>query len=298
MRHELDALTVFEAVWRERHVGRAAERLGLSQPAVSHALNRLRDRLGDPLFVRTSGGMRPTAVAEKLWPKVADAVAAAGAVFSGTLGDDLGPPRAARIAMTSNVASVLLPSILERLRATSPLLDLRVVSVDRRTARPLLERGEADAFVGIWPGALPNGAVRRRLRREAYVVGMRRGHPKEAAVLDLQELARLPQILVSPAGDDDGPFDHVLNEAGLRRRIVLVVPDYPLAAMLLLASDLLCLFSQSFAQTQPFRDLLSFRPLSQGPPPWPLDLVIPPASQGRHWLSPLLTTIEEAAEDG
>ena len=297
MRRDLDALLVFEAVWREGHVGRAAERLGMSQPAVSHALNRLRDRLGDPLFVRSSGGMRPTAIAEALWPQIADAIVAADAVFDREGGGRTRPPRAARVAMSSNVASVLLPKVIGRLAQTAPLLDLRVLTVDRRTARPLIERGDADAFVGWWPGAVPKGYGRTRLRAEPYVLGMRRGHPAESGTIGLRQLADMPQILVSPAGDEDGPLDRLLNEAGLQRRIVLVVPDFPLAAMVVAATDLVCLFSESFSRTRPFADALAFRPMEAAPSPWPLDLVVSPASKGRHWLSPLLSALEGAAQE-
>ncbi len=83
MKGDLDLLAVFDAVWHERHVGRAAERLSLSQPATSHALARLRHRVGDPLFERTPRGMRPTARAEALRPFVSEALASARAVFSG-----------------------------------------------------------------------------------------------------------------------------------------------------------------------------------------------------------------------
>ena len=295
MRYDLDALAVFDAVWRERHVGRAAARLALSQPAVSHALNRLRDRLGDPLFVRAASGVRPTPRAEALRPLVVEALSAAESVFAPE--GAAGPPRAVRLAVTTNVAVTLLPALMRRLEAVAPAYDVRVRPVDRKSARPLLESGDADLFVGLWPGAVPPGYGSRRLRVERMVLGARPGHPIEPGPITAKALAGLTHILVSPAGDEDGPLDAILRNAGLRRRVALVVPDYVTAAMTVVRTDLVCLFASPFAATPPFSDLLAFHELGFEGPTWPID-VVRSSRAPSAWMAPLIDAIASLETGG
>ena len=174
--------------------------------------------------------------------------------------------------------------------------------MDRKSARPLLESGDADLFVGLWPGAVPPGYGSHRLRVERMVLGARPGHPIEPGPIepgpiDLDAVAGPGHVLVSPAGDEDGPLDAILRDAGLRRRVALVVPDYVTAAMTVVRTDLVCLFASPFAATPPFSDLLAFHELGFKGPTWPIDVVrssrAPPA-----WMAPLIDAIASLETGG
>lgn len=287
-RLDLNLLTVFEAVWRERNVGRAAEYLRLSQPATSHALTRLRDVVGDPLFERVPDGVRPTLRAESMWPDVAAALARARTAMGGTF-DPTHLGRRLVLGMTANVAFTLLPALLPRLRAEAPALDVTVQGIDRKRAPDMLVRGAVDAVVGLWSGALAPSLVRHSLYEERVVLVARQGHPALAGPLNVEAFSDWPHVLVSPSGEAAGPVDAKLARLGLTRRIALVVQDYRLAADAIVASDLITVLAE-----RPARRMSQYVPLVMSAcpielDPMPIDLVASrSASPMTEWLLPIL----------
>ena len=289
-RLDLNLLVVFEAVWQERHVARAAARLALSQPATSHALGRLRRIVGDPLFERAPDGVRPTLRAEAMWPAVDAALAHARTAMSGSFD----PTRLGRrlvLGMTANVAFALLPQMVERIREAAPDLDLAVRPIDRTTAAGQLARGRVDAMIGFWDGELPTGLERRPLYREELVFVARSDHPVwkglDAAV-PAGTLAAWPHVLVTPAGDLSGPVDRMLAAHGLMRRIALAVSDYRLALDAVAASDLIAVLARSAAERTggTVRSMRLAHPLA----PVAIDLVAAvSAAPLSDWLMRLLT---------
>lgn len=240
LRLDLNLLVVFEAVWQERHVARAAARLALSQPATSHALARLRRIVGDPLFERAPGGVRPTLRAEAMWPAVDAALAHARMA----LADGFDPTRLGRrlvLGMAANVAFTLLPRVVERVRTEAPDLDLAIRPIDRVSAPERLARGQVDAVVGLWEGELPAGLARHALYRDPLVFVARPDHPVWAQAdgpVSPSVLTAWLHVLVTPSGEIAGPVDRILARHGLARRIALAVPDYRLALDAVTASDL------------------------------------------------------------
>lgn len=291
LRLDLNLLVVFEALWRERHVARAAASLALSQPAASHALARLRAVVGDRLFERAPGGVRPTPRAEAMWPMVsvalANARAALGAGFDPTR---LG--RRLRLGMTHNVALTLLPRLVARLRAEAPDLDVAISPIDRLSAPERLARGQVDAVVGLWSGELPQGFRRARLYEERLVVTARADHPILAGPLDPARFAAAPQVLVSPSGEPTGPVDAALTRLGLARRVALVVADYGLAAEAVAASDLVAVLAEGPVRRLAPRLGLGARPAPLALDALAIDLVAPESSAA------LLAWLREAMVEG
>lgn len=294
-RLDLNLLVVFEAVWAERHIGRAAERLALSQPATSHALARLRALVGDPLFERAPGGVRPTPRAEAMWADVAPALAHARTA----MGRGFDPTRLGRrlsLGMTANVALALLPRLLPRLREAAPELDLAVRPVDRRSAPELLARGRIDAMAGLWEGELPPTLIRRRLYEERLVLAARAEHPALARPLSPEGLAALPQVLVSPSGEASGPVDRALARLGLSRRIALVVADWRLAAEAVAATDLVAALAEGVVERLGPSLGLGSAPLPVALDPIAVDLVAPAGAAAlADWLAPIMAGDEGAS---
>lgn len=280
---------MFEAVWQERHVARAASRLALSQPATSHALARLRRIVGDPLLERAPDGVRPTLRAEAMWPAVDAALAYARTAMS----DGFDPTRLGRrlvLGMTAKVAFTLLPGLVERVRAEAPDLDLAIRSIDRVSAPERLARGQVDAVVGLWDGELPPGLGRHPLYRDPLVFAARPDHsvwaqpdgPVPPAVL-----SAWPHVLVTPSGEIAGPVDRILARHGLTRRIALAVPDYRLALDAVAESDLVAVLGEDAAIRA--GDVIRRAMLAEPVPDVAIDLVASvSAAPLAEWLADLM----------
>lgn len=237
---DLNLLTILDALLDEAHVSRAADRLGLSQPATSAALERCRHLFGDPLLERAKGGMRRSARAEAL-----------RAPLRAMLGDvarlvhpDPVPlaalARVVRLVMADHPASVILAPLLARLCQSAPGIDLVVMpwhGADAAVAA--LERGETDLAVSVFAGA-PDSIRRQTLLHEDYAVLMRQGHPA-AADFDLGRWLDHPHVVVSGRGAARGPVDQVLAKRGLQRRVGLVVPSFLMVAPVVADTDLIAL---------------------------------------------------------
>lgn len=266
-RLDLNLLALFEALWQERHVGRAAARIALSQPAASHALARLRRLVGDPLFERAGGAMRPTPRAEAMWPDVAAAMAAARAAIGGRGAAPWALGRPLRLALSGNTALTLLPGLAAHLRAAAPELDLEAVPADAARAAGLLRQGAVDAALagaGAIPGA---GLARRAIYAEPVVLAARIGAPALEGEMTPARFAALPQVAVSPSGRA-GPAaaDRALAALGLSRRVALRVPDWRIALEAIAASDLAGLLAEG-----PVARLGPLLGVGARPSPIPLD---------------------------
>jgi DNA-binding transcriptional LysR family regulator len=247
-RFDLNLLLVFEVLLEERHVGRAAQRLGLTQSGASYALARLRELTGDPLFVRHPKGMEPTPRALTLAGPIGDILQRTRIALSPPTPFD--PAKAERrisIGATDYVTLVVLPPLLARLRHVAPGMDLQIRAIDRDTITPMLDRGDIDLAVGIAPDPLPKRLSARPLFTERLVCIARHGHPAFASaesVLTLQEFAALPHLLITPRGDLAGPVDLALGRYGLTRRIAVAVPHFLSAPFVVGASDLIAVLAE------------------------------------------------------
>jgi DNA-binding transcriptional LysR family regulator len=236
---DLNLLKAFDALTNERAVTRAAGRIGLSQPAMSHALSRLRDLFADDLFVRTPTGMEPTARAREIAPLVAAAIEHIEAALNLGIGFD--PAKSAGI-FTAGMAEYAEVALVGRLAAAfadqAARATLRLTPLTGADAAEQLDRGMIDVAVAHL-NALPAHIESIRLLRDPFVVIARRGHPIAGHQLSLEAYAALNHILVSPRGNTSGALDRILVDFGLRRRIALLVATYLALPVALAASDLI-----------------------------------------------------------
>jgi DNA-binding transcriptional LysR family regulator len=262
---DLNLVKVLHALLEERAVTAAGRRVGLSQPATSNALRRLRDLLRDELLVRGSDGLELTAYARELQASVAEAMEALGRAFRPPARFD--PARASltlRLAATDLAALAVLPRVWPLLAAEAPAIDLVVRSGDRDLVIEWLREGAIDLTLGVFP-VVPGDCLTAPLFTESFELLLRPGHPLLEGELTPARLAEFPAILVSPRGDPRGIVDAALAELGLRRRVAVTVAHFLLAPHLLLDSDLTLVFPRSLAAAIAAPYWLVTRPL-------PLDL--------------------------
>jgi DNA-binding transcriptional LysR family regulator len=235
---DLNLLKAFDALLRERGVTPAARRIGLSQPAMSHALGRLRQLFKDPLFVRTPQGMEPTPRARELAAHIGPALdRLRGALSLGATFE----PRLSQRAFTIGIAEYAEIALVDRLaaafRVAAPLADLRLVATSGPDILKRLDAGSVDLVLAHL-GAMPPRIEARVAYRDPFVALTRRRHPAVAPPISLEQYARLPHVLVSPRGVATGGIDGQLAQHGLKRRIALVVSTYLALPLLLARSDL------------------------------------------------------------
>lgn len=223
-----------------RSVSRAAERLGLSQPAVSGMLTRLRERLDDPLFVRTQRGMLPTPRAEELAPKLKEVLAEIEAILQGVSFDPQRADLTLRVAATDYAQRAVLLPFLQRLRQEAPGIRLSVRPVAADFPRQMAE-GALDMAL-VTPEMAPETLRTRRLFDETYVVILRADHPRRQAVADLAAFCALDHAIMSHDGTAfSGATDRALDAIGQRRRVVASVPSFTILIDLIRRSDMLAL---------------------------------------------------------
>ncbi len=236
---DLNLLVTLEALLETRSVTATARRLGRSQPAVSSALARLRDALGDPLLVRSGRQMLATPHAESLRAPLRRALAAVGDVVSPPGGFD--PETSSctfRIVSTDYGQLTVLPRLVARVAATAPGVDIYVSALGPRSVADLLAEPEID--LAIWVGresALPQHLYRQPLCADPFVCVVRADHPSIGDALTLDAYLSHPHVLVSPRGDARGVVDEALEPRGLRRRVALVLPHFLTAPWSLLTTD-------------------------------------------------------------
>jgi DNA-binding transcriptional LysR family regulator len=245
---DLNLLRVFDAVARERHVTRAAERLNLSQPAVSNALARLRVALGDELFLRRPGGVEPTALALNLAGPVAEALDRLAETLSVQAPFD--PATAHRvfpIALSEYAEAVLAPPLLAEMAREAPGCMVAICHADRTNAMPLLESGAAQLAIGVLgePTAL---YTRLRLLPEGFRVLMRPGHPLAEGELDVGRFLSVPHLLHSPNGSREGAVDEELAKTGRQRRLGAVVAHLSAVPEILHGTDMIMTLSSRLAE--------------------------------------------------
>ena len=266
---DLNLLHVFAAVHQTGSVSRAAERLGLSQPAASHALTRLRLLLHDPLFVRAPGGVRPTPRAERLAPQVVAALQLLDAALQESDRFDAAKARRRFVLHMSDIgADEFLPLLLRDLAQDAPGVTLEVVQLPADAIGPALEQGRLDLAFGYLPGLA--GSEQATLLTERYVVLLRRGHPLSRALRGRAALQTLEFVVVHshavPA--------RALQQLGLESRIRLTLPHFMVVPPILEATDLALVLPHRPAARFAARHALQVVEV---------DLGLPPVPVAMHW---------------
>lgn len=248
---DLNLLLALDALLAERHVTRAAARLGVSQSAASHALARLRELLGDPILVRGRRGvMLPTPRAAALAPAVSRALDdLALALRRPEPFDPATARRTFHLGASDYAELAVLPRLAARIAAAAPHVDLFVRSVpaDMHAA---LAAGDVDAILApARPTDLGAGCYQRVLLAETFVCAMRRGHPAAGRTLTLDRFCALDHLLIAPRGTYGGYVDDALAARGRRRRVALAVPHFLIAPHVLVTTDLIATLAARVART-------------------------------------------------
>jgi DNA-binding transcriptional LysR family regulator len=269
---DLNLLRVFDAVLRDRTVTAAAGRLGLTQPAVSNALARLRKVFGDPLFVRTSAGMAATPFARAVAEPVRQALALLDSALAHGPGfEPATATRAFRFYMSDLGQVEFLPPLVERVQRVAPGLRLEAVSLDLEHISDALGAGALDLAMGFLPG-LAAPILRKPLFRDPYRCLMRADHPIER--LTRKRFLEASHALVTYRGGGHRVIEEALDHAGVARRIALRVPHFTVVPMVLERSDLILTLPARVARVYEKRG--RFKSL---PPP----VAIPAAEVAVHW---------------
>jgi DNA-binding transcriptional LysR family regulator len=243
---DLNLLIVFDAVMQERNVTRAGGRIGLSQPAVSHALSRLRHMLKDELFIRTPEGMAPTPRAEQLAEPLRRALNDMQLALEP---ESFVPGEASRrfdVAVNNYAAVILAPSIVTTVISTAPGIRLDLRPSGLRDMPALLDRGEHDLAIGTFDDVGERFA-RAVLHEDSFVVAMRRDHPTLRHDLTAEALAKLPHLEISSSGEDASFVDQWLDARGLARNVTHRAPRLS-AAAILSATDMVAVLSRRLAE--------------------------------------------------
>ncbi|WHZ09872.1 MAG: Transcriptional regulator, LysR family [Burkholderiaceae bacterium] len=254
---DLNLLRVFDEVMTERSLTRAARNLSLTQPAVSNALRRLREALGDELVRRGGQGMEPTPRARALWPAVRDALRQLQASLAPSAFVPADADNSFVLAMADATGAELIPHLAETLENEAPGVSLRVVPLLTRDPRRLLDDESADLAVGYFPAVLADLTARAQVGKAVafaheplyegrYVCVMRQSHPLAAQSLTLARFCGARHLLVSFSGEPFGFTDQALTALGRERRVVLTVNQFYTAGQVVSRSNLLTVLPQHF----------------------------------------------------
>jgi len=253
---DLNLLRVLDALLRERNVSRAAERLSLSQPAVSNALSRLRELLDDPLLVRVGRAMQPTPRALSLEAPIRDALQQIEHTLNA--GDFFNPTTSRQrfvIAVTDYVELICMPALMAHLANVAPGIQLAIRHLTPSLPAEALDDGEVDLVLGRFVD-VPTRFHIRRWASETLQVVVRREHPWVGEILDLDSFLRLRHLWVH-GGQTRGMVDQWLEERGLSRDVVYTTPNYLQAAHIVAQSDLAAVLPTQLARY--FAGLLPLR---------------------------------------
>lgn len=236
-----------DALLQEGSVTGAARRVGLSTPAMSHALSRIRERLGDPILVRSGRGMLLTPRAVALKDQVHDVVTAAQRALAPE--KEFVPGELTRtfvVHVTDYVLTILGSAVDRILRAEAPRVCIRFVPNTPDDAALIRDQG-SDLAVGIY-GELPQEMRNRQLLTDRFVCVVRKDHPAATGRFTLEQFLRLPHIQVAPRGKPGGYLDDVLREKGLTRTVARAVPYFLTALQLTSETDYVLTISERIAK--------------------------------------------------
>jgi DNA-binding transcriptional LysR family regulator len=235
---DLNLLVALDALMQEGSVTKAAVRVGVSQPAMSNALKRLRRTFDDELLVRSGSSMVPTPRAMELAGPVHDALATIQQALEARSSFDPATAKGRfKLASSDYAELVLLPELVQALSADAPGMELAVLNLPTELPARALESGEVHLAVGVFR-EVPGNHVQRALFRDRFVCVTRKDHPALKGGLDLDTYCRLDHMLVSPRGRGPGVVDHFLEREGRKRRVALRVPHFLVAPLVVARSEM------------------------------------------------------------
>jgi len=307
---DLNLLRVFDAVMATQNITRAASALAMTQPAVSNALRRLREALGDELLVRAGYGVMPTPKALALWPVIRDALATLQATITPDAFDPATSKQSFVLAMADATAAVLMPSLIRQMESSAPHVNIRVLPLTTRDPRALLDGGEVDLAVGHFPAvvtaialeAMQTGALsaftHAQLYSGEYVCVMRHDHPLAKKPMTIDAYCDARHLLVSFSGRPFGFIDEALAALNRTRRVVLTVNQFFTAGRVVVGSDLLTVLPRHFLPSTGMSAELAASELPFDVPKVQVDMVWHQrtrASAAQQWLRLAISDAAKAA---
>ena len=306
---DLNLLRVFDEVMAERNLTRAAHNLSMTQPAVSNALRRLRELVGDDLVRRAGYGVEPTPRAVMLWPTVRESLAQLQKALAPGHFNPASTAHHFVLAMADATAAKIMPGLVQRMAQEAPMVSLRVLPLTTRDPRTLLENSDVDLAIGHFPGVMAELAAphlqehvppfqARRLYETDYVVVMRHNHPLASRDLSLDEFCAAQHLLVSFSGRPWGFVDEALATLSRRRRVVLTVNQFFTAGRVVANSDLITVLPKHLMVSTGMTDALVWRELPFQLPAVHLDMLWHERdgrSPAHRWLRKNLENMAESA---
>ena len=244
---DLNLLVVFNELFKQRRVSAVAEVLGLSQPAVSNSLKRLRRLLGDELYIHTPRGMTLTPYAEQLAEPIAYALSALESTLSqSTTFDPASSNRRFTVSMTDIGEIYFVPELMDALNKQAPGVAISTIRNTAVNLRDEMENGRVDLAIGLLPHLKAN-FFQRRLFRQRYVCVFRKNHPLDSKELTLDQFTAAEHVVVIAAGTGHGKVDEILESQGVSRRVKLTVPHFVGMGHILQKTDLIATLPERLA---------------------------------------------------
>ena len=296
-RIDLNLLVAFDVLLSERSVTRAANRLGIGQPAASNALARLRALFKDELFVRDGRRMVPTPRALQLAAPIGRALAAAREALEPPAFDPAQAKRAFALSCGDYALATIMPPLVNTVQRTAPGVDLRIRFIEKGSVFDQLDDGRLDLALGVFPD-VPKRFAHRAAFQERFVCLVRPQHPLARAGLTVETYTAASHVLVTERGDEHGAVDDALAALGLRRRIAVVVPQVLVIGRLLAASDLIATTGKRIARLLAANAALAELPPPVRLAPWEMKLVWLRRRQRDAGLAWLLQAATDAAGKG
>lgn len=245
---DLNLLKVFDAIRVTGSVSSGAKLIGLSQPAMSAALAKMREQFHDPLFVRTAGGMVPTARGSELIEPIERILNAIKQDLLHVEGfNPIASDRTFVLSMSDIGEMVFLPKLLKHLASAAPSVRVKVVSLSPDRLEPALEKGIVDLAVGYFPDLAKNQFFQQRLFRHPFASIVRTDHPEIGDSLTMEQFLKIPHAIVSSTGRSQEIFDRLLEKQGLKRNVVLTVPHFMSVPFIVASSDLIVTLPRAVA---------------------------------------------------
>ncbi|WP_430461728.1 LysR substrate-binding domain-containing protein [Thalassolituus sp. LLYu03] len=274
LRHlDLNLLPVFAALMEEQHLTRAAERLFLSQPAVSNALKRLRLQLADDLFVRTATGLKPTPRAMQLYAKVRDGLELIEQGWAQQQSfDPVNGRQTFRISANGAVEFMAAPWLMRELRQRAPGIALMIETDQTDDIGPRLQDGRLDLAIDYIDQPQP-GLNHQPLVTEPLVVIAARRHPQFSPELTFDAFRSLDHVSLLPRNRQGTPIEQLMGHKELKRSVKLWVSSFVAIPPVVANTDLIAVVPQRLAQQAPWADALQQAPLPFDCPPVALQLI-------------------------
>ena len=265
---DLNLVRVFLVIWETRSQTMAGQRLSLTQPAVSHALRRLRETFNDPLFVRAPGGMVPTEMATRLHSPLSDALRMIqNAVQETDQFDPATAQRVFRVAMSDVSEFFFLPALIGWLAQAAPSVNVKVVPLDQGAVGQAMRAGEVDLTIGFVPELEHEAEITsQHLLTDTFVCLVRAGHPVLTAGPGAPDLGAFKYVHANSTAAGHHLAERWLTDIGVKRQIALRLGHYTAAPSVVRATDLAVIFPQSVARALNASGEFTLLPLPTGQP--------------------------------